>query len=86
MVNTVHDCAWSDCHKDVAGFVAGGIQRIMQDARGYFNKFYKTEWKLPFPAPVNAGPDMLHLGHIEITNELPECVISSYYSPVLYDT
>lgn len=65
LVNTVHDCCWIDCHKDVADEVAAMVQAIMQDVNWRFEQMFGKlkGWDVPFPAEVEVGPNMLHLEH-----------------------
>jgi len=84
IINTVHDCIWVDCHKDIAGLVAYHIKLIMENTKHYFNKFYKTNWKLDFPIEIEAGSNMLNLYTYNPENyEVPD---TDYFTPTLYYT
>lgn len=68
IVNTVHDCVWLDCHKSVVEEVMRMVQAIMQDVNWRFEQMFGTleGWDVPFPAEVEAGPNMLELHHAVI--------------------
>lgn len=63
LCNTVHDCIWVDCHKDVLKQVAKDIKEIMESVDDWFAQF-GVEITVPFPVDVEAGPNMLDLKHI----------------------
>jgi len=63
LCNTVHDCVWVDCHKDVLEQVAKDIKEIMESVDEWFAQF-GVEITVPFPVDVEAGPNMLDLKHI----------------------
>ena len=67
LVNTVHDCVWFDCHKDVAKEVASGAKRIMEAVPQLLKKYYNIDCPVPFPVEVEGGPNMLDLHHMETT-------------------
>lgn len=64
LVNTVHDCIWVDCHKDVKDQVCRGIKVIMESVPQALKKFFGMECPVPFPVEVEAGPNMLELHHV----------------------
>lgn len=64
LVNTVHDCIWVDCHKDVKEQVARGIKLIMESVPQALKNFFGMECPVPFPVEVEAGPNMLDLHHV----------------------
>jgi DNA polymerase-1 len=63
LCNTVHDCVWVDCHKDVASQVAQDVKRIMESVDDWFLQF-GVEITVPFPVEVEMGPNMLELKHV----------------------
>ena len=83
--NTVHDCIWLDTHKDVTDIVALGCKLIMEDTRAYFNKKYKTSWKLDFPVEIEAGPDMLHLSAYTPAKDCAFSMSPDVVPPIVYN-
>ena len=83
--NTVHDCIWLDTHKDVTDIVALGCKLIMEDTRAYFNKKYKTSWKLDFPVEIEAGPDMLHLSAYTPAKDCALSMSPDVVPPIVYN-
>ena len=79
LINTVHDCIWFDCHKDLLATVHKYAMLIMQDTKGFFNAKYNTNWKLDFKAEFHYGPDMLHLSSYNEEGHVWDCV-----QPYLY--
>ena len=65
LVNTVHDCVWTDAHKSVKLRVAKGMKVIMESVPAALKKFYGMACPVPFPVEVECGPNMLDLHHIE---------------------
>ena len=63
LVNTVHDCIWVDCHKDVLHVVAENVKRIMQGIPEMFNAIFDMEIDVPFPVEVEVGANMYDLTH-----------------------
>ena len=63
LVNTVHDCIWVDCHKDVLHVVAENVKRIMQSIPEMFNAIFDMEIDVPFPVEVEVGANMYDLTH-----------------------
>ena len=63
LVNTVHDCVWVDCHKDVLDIVAADIKRIMESIPEYYNSRYNLGITVPFPVEVEFGNNMNDLSH-----------------------
>lgn len=62
LVNTVHDCVWIDCHKEVLDRVAKDVKRIMESIPELFNGLFPhMEITVPFPVDVEAGPNMYDL-------------------------
>eukprot|EP00759_Apiculatamorpha_spiralis_P001894 PhF_6_TR10619/c0_g1_i1/m.17170/K02335/DPO1, polA; DNA polymerase I len=57
--NTVHDCVWVDCHKDVMVDVAKDVQRILAEVPQVFNgAFPELDMNVSFGTEVVAGPTM----------------------------
>ena len=65
LINTVHDCVWFDCHKDVVDHVMAGAKRIMENVRVFLKKIYGIDCPVDFPVDVEVGPNMLDLHHWE---------------------
>jgi len=63
LVNTVHDCVWIDCHKDVLDIVAKDIKRIMESIPTFYNNRYSMNIDVPFPVEVEVGDNMHELKH-----------------------
>ena len=58
IINQVHDALYLDCHKDVLQEVASTLKRIME-AIPQVMLPYGYDLGVPFPAAVEAGPNML---------------------------
>ncbi|QXP44077.1 hypothetical protein [Stappia phage SI01] len=63
LVNTVHDCVWIDCHKDVVDQVCRDVKRIMECIPEYYNERYGMNITVPFPVEVEVGQNMNDLHH-----------------------
>lgn len=63
LVNTVHDCVWVDCHRDVYDQVAADMKRIMESIPEFYNTRYSMNITVPFPVEVEAGPNMINMKH-----------------------
>ena len=63
LVNTVHDCVWTDNHKSVSKEVHADIKRIMENVPQYMKEIYDMDVTVPFPVEVECGPNMLELKH-----------------------
>lgn len=63
LVNTVHDCVWVDCHKDVLQEVCADMKRIMESIPEFYNARYGMNITVPFPVEVECGPNMNNLKH-----------------------
>lgn len=63
LVNTVHDCVWVDCHKDVLDEVCADLKRIMESIPEYYNNRYGMNIIVPFPVDVEHGINMNELEH-----------------------
>ncbi|MCY1708372.1 DNA polymerase [Pannonibacter sp. SL95] len=63
LVNTVHDCIWIDCKKEVRDEVFADVQRIMESIPKYFNNRYGMQIDVPFPVEVETGNNMNELHH-----------------------
>lgn len=59
LVNTVHDAAYADAHKDVA-FEAAALLHASMEAASDFMEWY-FDWPIPVPVPsdTNWGPSMM---------------------------
>lgn len=65
LVNTVHDCVWVDCHKDVLDQVCSDLKRIMESIPEYYNGRYGMNITVPFPVEVEHGNNMNTLHHFD---------------------
>lgn len=65
LVNTVHDCVWVDCHKDVLDQVCIDLKRIMECIPEYYNNRHGMNITVPFPVDVEYGINMNELKHKE---------------------
>lgn len=63
LVNTVHDCIWSDAHKSVRDQVAADTKRIMESIPEFYNERHGMHIDVPFPVEVEYGPHMNKLHH-----------------------
>lgn len=63
LVNTVHDCVWVDCHRDVLDMVASDLKRIMESIPEFYNTRHGMNITVPFPVEVECGPNMANLKH-----------------------
>lgn len=63
LVNTVHDCVWVDCHRDVLDAVAADMKRIMESIPEFYNARYDMKITVPFPVEVECGPNMNNMKH-----------------------
>lgn len=63
LVNTVHDCEWTDAHKDVMEEVCRDTKRIMESIPEYYNARYNMNITVPFPVEVEYGTNMNSLHH-----------------------
>lgn len=63
MVNTVHDCVWSDTHSDVTDIVAEDMHRIMESIPEFYNTRHNANITVPFPVEVEVGANMYELSH-----------------------
>lgn len=63
LINTVHDCFWTDAHESVARKVAADVKRIMESVPQHFNDNYNMNIDVPFPCEVEGGRNMLELSH-----------------------
>jgi DNA polymerase I-like protein with 3'-5' exonuclease and polymerase domains len=63
LVNTVHDCVWTDTHKTVRDQVAADKKRIMESIPEFYNERYGMNITVPFPVEVEYGPNMNKLSH-----------------------
>jgi DNA polymerase I-like protein with 3'-5' exonuclease and polymerase domains len=63
LVNTVHDCEWTDCHKSVRDVVARDTKRILESIPEYYNARYGMNITVPFPVEVEYGANMNKLHH-----------------------
>ncbi|QPC44944.1 DNA polymerase A family protein [Kaustia mangrovi] len=63
LINTVHDCVWIDCHKDVLDEVAADVKRILESVPEFYNKRHGMDIQVPFPVEVEYGQNMMDLHH-----------------------
>ena len=63
LVNTVHDCVWVDCHRDVLEQVCQDMKRIMESIPEFYNTRYGMNITVPFPVEIECGPNMNNLKH-----------------------
>ena len=63
LVNTVHDCCWFDCHKDVVDKVVVGAKKIMQAIPHFLKVFFNIDCPVNFPVDAEIGPNMLTMHH-----------------------
>lgn len=63
LVNTVHDCEWTDAHKSVRDQVCADAKRILESIPEYYNSRYGMNITVPFPVEVEYGPNMNKLHH-----------------------
>ena len=61
LVNTVHDCVWSDHHKSVREEVRENMRSIMQMVPQILYKLHGVVTELKFPVEVETGPNMMEL-------------------------
>jgi DNA polymerase-1 len=68
LVNTVHDCVWTDCKPEFQKYVAE-LEEILEDVCDYFNQNYpNVDWNTPFPVETESGPNMYDLSVVERTH------------------
>ena len=66
LTNTVHDCVWVDCHKDVLREVAADVQRILNSVQEVFNaKWPELDIGVPFTTETCVGRTMAGMKDIE---------------------
>lgn len=65
LVNTVHDCVWSDMHKTVVDIVMPGMMKVMSSIPFYLKQLFDMKCPVPFPVDGEVGNDMLNLHHYE---------------------
>lgn len=63
LVNTVHDCVWADCHKDVVDTVVKGMKKIMQAIPHFLKVHFNINCPVSFPVDAEVGLNMLELHH-----------------------
>lgn len=61
LVNTVHDCVWSDHRKEVREDVREDLRRIMQLVPQVLKKLHGIDTELKFPVSVETGPNMMEM-------------------------
>lgn len=65
LCNTVHDCVWFDCHKDVLQQVTEECAKIMCDIPKYYNEMFPDmNIIVPFRVDVEVGDDMMEMCHL----------------------
>lgn len=63
IINQVHDALYLDVHLSVRDEVARKLKEIMESLPQYFNRM-GYDLQVPFPAEVEAGPNMLKKGKV----------------------
>ena len=58
LVNTVHDCEWTDCHRSIKDQVIRDSVRVLEDVATTFPELNIT---VPFPVDAEFGPNMYDL-------------------------
>lgn len=69
LVNTVHDCVWIDCENDVLQDVVNHVVPVMQSIPAILKEMFDIDCPVPFPVEAEAGPNMLSLHHVSVTNQ-----------------
>ena len=64
LVNTVHDCVWFDCHKDVVKQVEAECAAIMEDIPKYYKELFGLNITVPFRVESEVGDDMMEMSHL----------------------
>lgn len=65
LVNTVHDCVWFDCHKDVLEQVERECSKIMESIPDYYNEMFPNmNITVPFRVESEVGDDMMTMSHL----------------------
>jgi hypothetical protein len=65
LVNTVHDCVWIDCHKDVVDTVVPAARQILEAVPTMYKRVFNMDIPVTFPVDSEVGPNMLDLQHYE---------------------
>lgn len=65
LVNTVHDCIWLDCHKDVYEEAVKLLYGIMTNAHKHIEERYGFKPNVIFRAEAEVGSNMLELKHFK---------------------
>lgn len=66
LVNTVHDCVWIDCKKEVSQEVAKDVKRILESVPEELKKRFNIDCKVPFPVEVEIGENLYNKKVIHI--------------------
>lgn len=61
LVNSVHDCVWFDCHKDVVEQVVEDAEKIMTSIPGHYKEVYGVDVPVKFRVDSEVGPNMKDL-------------------------
>ena len=65
LVNTVHDCVWFDCHKDVVQQVIAECSAIMESIPEVYNALFPNmNITVPFRVEAEVGDDMMTMSHL----------------------
>lgn len=65
LVNTVHDCVWTDTKKCVTRQVTLDVQEVLEDIQGLFNERYEgLEVPVKFNIESEVGPNMYELEEV----------------------
>ena len=70
LVNTVHDCVWSDMHKSVTHIVMPAMMKVMSAIPHYLKELFGINCPVPFPVDGEVGPNMLDLHHYQPQQEI----------------
>jgi DNA polymerase I-like protein with 3'-5' exonuclease and polymerase domains len=66
LVNTVHDCVWFDCHKDVVREVLADAAEIMSSIPDVYNELFShMDIIVPFRVDVEVGDNMMEMSHLD---------------------
>ena len=82
LTNTVHDCVWVDCHRDVYKQVATDVHRILSNVRSTFNELFpELDLKVDFGVEVVAGATMANMEAVRtVIQKVMEPIQKTRYS------
>ena len=61
MVNTVHDCEWTDAHASIAVQVAEDVTRILEAVPAYLQELFGFTSPVQFPCEAEMGLNLLNM-------------------------